>query len=191
MLARGRTLLAMDRSADAVVDLKRAVNLNPLPDYKWILADALVSAGDSTQASTIESQIAEGSREDPRTLSLYLATRQHDVERAVQLAQQELTNRQDVFTHDALAWALAAAGHIAEAQQHITQALSEGTADPRLYLHAGVIAALNNDRKAAARWVEKAANGQQMLLPSERSKLAAWRERIVRKNSTNFKRSEN
>ncbi|HEX5835573.1 MAG TPA: tetratricopeptide repeat protein [Pyrinomonadaceae bacterium] len=176
MLARSRTLLAMDRVADAVVELKRAVNLNPLPEYKWTLADALISAGNRAEAAEIESQIGERSAgEEPRTVSLYLATRGREVERAIRLARQELANRNDVFTHDAVAWALAAAGRVTEAQQHITHALSEGTADPRLYLHAGVIAALNHDHKSARRWLAKAATAQQMLLPSERMQLAAWR----------------
>ena len=183
MLARGRTLLAMDRAADAVVELKRAVNLNPLPEYKWTLADALISAGNRAEAAEIESQIAGRSAgEDPRTVSLYLATRGHDVESAVRLAQHELENRSDVFTYDAVAWALAVAGRATEARQHITRALSEGTADPRLYLHAGVIAALNHDYKSARRWFAKAATAQQMLLPSERMQLAAWRERVSRQN---------
>jgi tetratricopeptide (TPR) repeat protein len=182
MLARGRTLLAVNRVADAVVELQRAVELNPLPEYQWALADALTLNGDRDQAARIESQIAERSTEDPRMISLYLATRHQDVERAVQLAQQELHNRGDVFTHDALAWALAAAGRSVEAQQHMNKALSERTADPRLYLHAGVIAALNNDQEQAKRWLDQAAATQQMLLPSERTQLDAWRERVSRKN---------
>ena len=180
MLARGRTLLAVDRSLDALVELKRAADLNPLPEYQWTLIEVLIINGNRDQAAEIESQIAARDSEDPRTLSLFLATRQQDAERAVRLAKQELTNRQDVFTHDALAWALAAAGRVTEAQQHITQALSEGTADPRLHLHAGVIAALNNDRKSAKRWLEKASTAQQMLLPSERAQLAAWRQKVNR-----------
>src|SRR6185503_11133888 len=80
MLARGRILLALNRPADAVVELRRAVNLNPLPEYQWILADALTLTGDRSQAAELESQIAEHSTEDPRTLSLFLATRQIDVE---------------------------------------------------------------------------------------------------------------
>ena len=169
MLARGRTLLAMNRASDAVVELQRAAKLNPLPEYQWALEDAL----------NVKSQISD--TEDPRTLSLYLATRHQDVERAVKLAEQELTNRGDVFTHDALAWALAAAGRMSEAQQHMNQALSEGTADARLYFHAGVIAALNNDDKQARRWLEEAAAIKQMLLPSERVQLDAWRERVGHK----------
>jgi tetratricopeptide (TPR) repeat protein len=169
MLARGRTLLAMNHGGEALVELQRAAKLNPLPEYQWILEDAL----------NVKSQISE--TEDPRTLSLYFATRHEDVERAVKLAEQELTNRGDVFTHDALAWALAAAGRATEAQQHMDQALSEGTADARLYLHAGVIAALNNDDKQARRWLEEAAAIKQMLLPSERMQLDAWRERVGHK----------
>jgi hypothetical protein len=181
MLARGRTLLALNHPADAVVELQRAAKLNPLPEYQWILADVLALTGARDQAAEIDSQLAKrADGEDPRGLALYLATRHQDVERAVRLAQQELTNRGDVFTHDALAWALAAAGRSAEAQQHARQALSEGTRDPRLYLHAGVIAALNNDTRHADRWLEQAAAMQQMLLPSERAQLDDWRQRLAR-----------
>jgi len=95
------------------------------------------------------------------------------------LAQQELTNRRDVFTHDALAWALAVAGRTAEAQEHARQALSEGTVDARLFLHAGIIAALNHDITQAKRWLQKASVIQQMLLPSERTQLEAWQQKIV------------
>jgi hypothetical protein len=173
MFARGRTLLAINRADEALVQLQRAAKLNPLPEYQWALEDAL----------KVDSQIvARSNTEDPRTLSLYLATRNQDVERAVNLAQQELTKRRDVFTHDALAWGLTAAGRAPEAQQQINEALSEGTADARLYLHAGVIAALNNDNKQATRWLEEAAAIKQMLLPSERAQLDAWRHRINRKN---------
>ena len=179
MLARGRTLLALNRSADAVVDLQRAAEFNPLPEYQWALADALTVAGHRDQAAEIEAQLTGGSgTDDPRTLSLYLATRGQDVERAVRLAQQELTDRRDVFTHDAVAWALAAAGRRTEAQHHMDQALSERTADARLYLHAGVIAALNNDRNQARRWLDLAAVTQQTLLPSERVQLEASRQCI-------------
>lgn len=175
MLARGRTLLAVNHAGDAVAELQRAVKLNPLPEYQWTLEDALNLAGDHDQAAEVERQI---SAEDPRTLSLYLATRHQDVDRAVQLAQKELINRGDVFTRDALAWALAAAGRSTDAQQFANQALSEGTADARLYFHAGVIAALNNDKARAKRLLKDAASIQQMLLPSERVQLDEWNHRL-------------
>ena len=146
------------------------------------MADALNVAGNREQATEVESQLAARSTEDPRTLSLYLATRGLNAEVALRLAREELTSRSDVFTHDALAWALAAAGRHNEALQHSNQSLSEGTADPRLYFHAGVIAALNNDTKQAQRWLKEADATKQMLLPSEQVQLVAWRERVSRKN---------
>jgi tetratricopeptide (TPR) repeat protein len=179
MLARGRILLSLNRTSQAVVELRRAVNLNSLPEYQWALSDALTVTGDRNQAAELESQIVQRSAEDPRTLSLFLATHQIDVERAVQVAQQELTNRGDVFTLDALAWSLAAVGRSREAQQYSNKALSQGTTDPRLYLHAGVIAALNHDNRQAKRWLQKAAATQQMLLPCERVQLDAWRQKLA------------
>ena len=181
IFARGRTLLAMNRSSEAVAELKRAANLNTLPEYQWALADALILTGDRDEAAKIESQIAAGATEDPRTLSLFLATRKMDLERAVLLAQQELTNRRDVFTLDAVAWALAATGRPSEAQQHVNQILAQRTADPRLYFHAGVIAALNSYNKEAKRWLDQAAAARQMLLPGERVELELWRQKVGHK----------
>src|SRR5215218_4278349 len=98
--------------------------------------NGLVLTGDRDRAKEVESVIiARGGSEDPRTFSLYLSTRGEKLEQAIQLAQQELTNRGDVFTHDALGWALAVAGRTADAQLHAKQALSEGTVDARLFLH--------------------------------------------------------
>ena len=47
LLARGRVLLAMKRTAEAVEALERAARLNPLPEYQWTLADALRASGAS------------------------------------------------------------------------------------------------------------------------------------------------
>ena len=179
IMARGRIFLALHRPADAVVELQRASELNPLPEYQWALGDALGLTGDRERAKQVESQISV--TEDPRSFSLYLATRGENVDQAVELAQRELTNRGDVFTHDTLAWALAAAGRANEAQEQMRLALSEGTVDARLFLHAGIIAALNNDFPQAKRRLQQASLIQQMLLPSERTQLETWLQKIVNK----------
>jgi Flp pilus assembly protein TadD len=133
---------------------------------------------DPVSANAVEAQIKQSS-EDPRTVSLYLGTRGDDPERAVQLAEQEIKNRQDVFTHDALAWALAASGRTTEARNEIDKSLAEGTRDARLYLHAGIITAQVGDQNQARRFLEQAQAIQQMLFPSERSLLQTWRKRIL------------
>ena len=90
---------------------------------------------------------------------------------ALRLAQEELTKRQDVFTHDALAWALSAAGRHAEAAAHMKLALREGTPDARLFCHAAVIAQRLGDAAESSRWRELALKSRQQLLPSERALL--------------------
>ena len=111
LLAQGRVLLARRRVSDAVSVLRKAARLNPLPEYQWVLADALRLGGLGAEANAVEEDlIARGSATDPRTLALYLATRRTNVATAVSLAQDELRARHDVFTLDAHAWTLAASG---------------------------------------------------------------------------------
>ena len=97
-------------------------------------------------------------------------------ELAVELAQRELQSRADIFTHDALAWALAAAGRPEEAWPHMEKALAEGTIDARLFTHAGVLAAKLGRTTEAESWLTKARSLQHMLLPSEQQQLAATLE---------------
>ena len=87
--------------------------------------------------------------------------------KAVDLARRELENRSDVFTLDALAWALASAGQVGEASALMARALAEGTEDGRLFLHAAVIAAADGRPADAARWARKARSLRFTLLPSE------------------------
>ena len=177
VLTKGRILLASKRTDEALVQFKRAAELNPLPEYQWALADVM-HLKDSVSANEVEAQINQSS-EDPRTVSLYLATRGNDPERAVQLAEQEIKNRQDVFTHDALAWALAASGRTKEARTEVDKALAEGTNDARLFLHAAIIAAQNGEYSRSQRFIERSRAIQQMLFPSERSLLQTWRKQIL------------
>ena len=114
LLLQGRILLGQSRFGEAVDALQNAVKLNPLPEYQWTLAEALRVAGKENEASEVEAQLCQrGASSDPRTLALYLATRHESPETALRLARAELDSRSDVFTHDALAWSLAAAGNVA------------------------------------------------------------------------------
>lgn len=179
LLMRGRVLLAMTRAADAVEALSRAARLNPLPEYQWALAEALRLHGDHEQANLIEKELtARGADADPRTLALFLATRRADVTGAVALAERELETRSDVFTLDALAWSLSAAGRTAEAHATMARALAEGTEDGRLFLHAGVIAAAGDRHAEARRWLRKADARRSTLLPSEFDELTRHLTRL-------------
>jgi tetratricopeptide (TPR) repeat protein len=175
LLVAGRALLAQGKTAQAIESLRRAAAANPLPEYQWSLADALRAGGREDEARSVETQLREhAALTDPRTFALYLATRGQEAEKAIQLARQELENRKDIFTWDALAWSLAAAGRAGEARQMIQCALSEGTMDARLFYHAGVIAYQSGHRSEARRWLGEAKKIEQMLLPSEQKKLNAF-----------------
>lgn len=172
LLLRGKMLLAEAKSAEAVSALQIAAQLNPLPEFQWALADALHEAGRENEASTVELQLRRrGAASDPRTFVLFLSTRRESPEKALRLAREELVLRGDVFTHDALAWALLAAGNIPEAQSEMHLALAEGTQDARLFFHAAVIASQSGRTAEALEWTKKSGAVAQMLLPSERNEL--------------------
>ena len=172
LLLRGKMLLAQDNSEAAIADLERAAQRNPLPEYQWALAEALRAAGREPEAQQVETRLrSHGAKSDPRTFALYLATRGEDPALAVQLAESELQQREDVFTHDALAWALTAAGRIEEAGTQMARALAEGTGDARLFFHAAVIAARAGRAEDATKWFTKVAAMMDLLLPSEQELL--------------------
>ena len=126
-----------------------------------MLEEAQSAAGKNDEARVTEEILKQrGAQEDPRTFALYLATRGEDVDTALRLARAELETRADVFTLDALAWALHAAGNDVEARATMQHALAEGTQDARLALHAAVILGT----PATVR--------QELLLPSEKELLA-------------------
>jgi len=172
LLLQGRILLGQSRYREAVAVLRNATKLNPLPEYQWTLAEALRVAGNENEASEVEAQLCQrGATSDPRTLALFLATRHESPETALRLARTELDSRGDVFTHDALAWSLVAAGKVTEAHNEIQRALAEGTQDARLFFHAGIIASQAGQSADPERWLRKASELSHLLLPSERNEL--------------------
>jgi Flp pilus assembly protein TadD len=128
--------------------------------------------GDHERADLVERELtSRGAEADGRTVALFLATRRAAVQKAIALAERELQTRADIFSLDALAWSLAAAGRTAEAHVTMTRALAEGTEDGRLFLHAGVIAAARDRRAEARKWLRKADALRSTLLPSELDEL--------------------
>ena len=170
-----RSKLEVERGepVKAVESLRAASAQVPLPEYQWALADAAKLSGDNDLAAKTEDALSRrGASEDPRSFALFLATRHSAPEMACGLAQEELANRQDVLTYDALAWTELAAGQIPQARVNMKRALAEGTSDARLFYHAAKIEAAAGQKKSAIGWIRRAAPIQQMLLPSEHADLA-------------------
>jgi len=184
LLLRGKMLLAQNLPGRAVDLLQSAAKLNPVPEYQWALADALHTVGGrEDEASAIEAQLRHhGAASDPRTYAIFLATRHESPETALRLAKAESNSRNDVFTHDALAWALAAAGKFTEARNEMERALAEGTEDGRLFFHAAMITSQSGDNAEVRRWLDKANSLSHLLLPSERNELQNLAARCANQN---------
>jgi tetratricopeptide (TPR) repeat protein len=165
LLIVGRVKLSNGDARGATDALALAAKQSPLPEILWALLDAQHAAGDESEATMAMIQ-SNGEAGDPRSFSLYLATRGADIEHALDLAKTEMQTRRDVFSWDALAWAQFASGEPEAALISVRKAMAEGTRDARLFLHAGLIARRANDPKADD-WLAQARSVRALLLPSE------------------------
>ena len=172
LVAKARIEMGRGRFSEALPLLNEGAAKLPEPATLWLLTDCLKATGEEARADRMQAGwIKRAAKEDPRTLALYLATAGDDSAQALRLAKAELDVRQDVFTHDAVAWAAFAAGDLKLASQHIALALGEGTEDARLCLHAGMIARASNNRAAADRFFDQARELRHMLFPAEQIRL--------------------
>ena len=118
----------------------RAWRASPLVETAWLLGEARELAGDAEEARhAFAAAEKEGKTGDRRTLSLMYSTRKIKAAEALQLAEEERRSRGDVYTDDALAWALYRNGRYADAQSAIRRARRYGTQDARLLFHEGAI----------------------------------------------------
>jgi Flp pilus assembly protein TadD len=76
-----------------------------------------------------------------RNLALIYADEGRKLDRAWELVEAELTVRDDVYTHDALAWVLFQRQDYVRAEESARTALLLGTPEPSFFYHAGRIAA--------------------------------------------------
>jgi tetratricopeptide (TPR) repeat protein len=149
--------LGQGRPVEASALLEEAFAKRPLAETAGLLADARRLSGDGPGAEAAEREVfREGRGGDGRTLSLYLSTHAKGTDEALALAQRELATRDDVYTEDALAWALYRAGRAREAQMASDKATALGTPDARLLYHAGAIRLLAGDRAAGVSLVRRA-----------------------------------
>jgi tetratricopeptide (TPR) repeat protein len=146
LVGRARVALARGDAQRAVALLETAYARSSLVETAWLLGDARRLAGDAAGARAAFRLVEQqGRRSDPRTLSLYLASTGGDAREALRLAEEERRRRGDLYTRDAYAWALFAAGRLPEARAASDEALALGTRDARLWYHAGAIRIASGD----------------------------------------------
>ena len=177
--------MALGAFAEAAPILAQAAEAVPQPGYQWPLHDCLRVLHRDGEADTLWKKMQlTGEREDPRTYALCLATYGRDPETALALARREITLRQDIYSHDALALALLAAStpdqpaRVAEARREMERALAVGTRDPRLFLHAALISERAGDPAGARQFAHRAEPLRRSLLPSEDALLSTTLDRL-------------
>jgi tetratricopeptide (TPR) repeat protein len=151
------------RYADAIMLYQKAIAVVPMPTFIAELGDLYAKSGNQPEAqkqyALVEyigllghiNQVLHN-----RDLALFYADHDMKLTEALDLAQKELEVRRDVYTWDALAWALYKNGNLSEAAKASEKAMQFGTRDALLLFHAGMIAEGLGHRKQARSAFEEA-----------------------------------
>jgi tetratricopeptide (TPR) repeat protein len=131
----------------AIAGMKAAQAATPLPDYAAALYDYYTAAGETREADKqkemifVIDQVGQAAKEKAnRNLSIVYSDHDWNPARALELAQNELEVRGDIYTYDALAWALYKNKQYDAADEAMKKAMRFRTPEPAFYYHAGLIA---------------------------------------------------
>ena len=135
------------RYAEAIKLYQSAVAVVPMPMYVAELGDMYTGAGNSAEAKK-QYQLVQyigllghiNQVLHNRDLALFYADHDIKLDEALTLAHKEFEVRHDIYTWDALAWALYKNGKYQEAGDAMDHALRPGARDALLFFHAGMIA---------------------------------------------------
>jgi tetratricopeptide (TPR) repeat protein len=154
---------AQGRYADAVQLYKQAIAKVPYPEYVAALGDIYRKLGQPKEAkkqyelvefigylSQVNQQIHN------RDLALFYADHDLKLQESLALAQMELEVRRDIYTWDVLAWSLFKNDRLQQAAEAISHALEQGTKDPQLFFHAGMIYKSLGDSAKATSYLKRA-----------------------------------
>jgi tetratricopeptide (TPR) repeat protein len=135
------------RYAEAIKLYQSAIAVVPMPTYVAELGDLYTKAGNPAEARK-QYQLVEymgllghiNQVLHNRDLALFYADHDMKLDEALTLAHKEFEVRHDIYTWDALAWALYKNGKYQEANDAMENALRPGVRDALLYFHSGMIA---------------------------------------------------
>ena len=135
------------RYEEAILLYQKAIAVVPMPIFISELGDVYAMTGNRDEAAKqyalVEyigllghiNQVLHN-----RDLALFYADHDMKLAESLDLARKELEVRRDVYTWDALAWALYKNGKLDEAAKASDQATRFGTQDALIHFHAGMIA---------------------------------------------------
>jgi len=180
LAGKARAEAAVGDFDKAIDGYRAAIAVAPQPDALAALGDLLALRGDdrgaqqqyATVLAIAQLQGSSGLVFN-RQLVLFDVNHGRDLATALQLAEQELADRRDVYGYDADAWALLANGRAADADAAMTKALALGTRDAMLLYHAGEIALAMGDSTKARDLLQQSLAIRGALDPLSASKARA------------------
>lgn len=160
-IGKGRVLAAQDKMEDAVKYLTSVNERSPNPDISTLLGDVFFKLGNSAEAQKFHElgeklEAEAGGEGEAKHMAMLWANRDHNVEEVLATMNQEYERQQDVYTEDALAWALYKNGRYADAKEIMRRALRIDTNEALFFYHAGIIEKALGNNKAAVQMLEKA-----------------------------------
>jgi len=154
---------AQNRTAEAIESYKRAQASVPLPEYAAALEELYQRAGKPAESKrqkqlleVIETLARSANEKTNRNLAIIYADRDRNLDRALELAQNEIAVRPDVYTYDALAWVLFKRKQYAAAADAGAKALALNSPEPLFYYHAGMIADALGRKADAKKYLDRA-----------------------------------
>ncbi|HEY7705050.1 MAG TPA: tetratricopeptide repeat protein [Acidimicrobiia bacterium] len=142
LAARGKVAAAKGTVSAAISFYEQAIAVIPRPEFLAAVGDLYTRNGDDERAAdsfaTVEAIASLSDGVYDRALSLFFSDHGRPAE-ALDLAEDGLATRHDIYAFDAKAWALYRSGRHQEACQVIEPALALGSVDPVLRYHAGAI----------------------------------------------------
>jgi tetratricopeptide (TPR) repeat protein len=135
------------RYAEAIKLYQSAIAVVPMPIFVAELGDLYTKSGNPAEARKQYQLVGYigllghiNQVLHNRDLALFYADHDIKLDESLALAHKEFEVRHDVYTWDALAWALYKNGKYQEANDAMENALRPGTRDALLLFHAGMIA---------------------------------------------------
>ena len=168
----GRIRIAQGRFDEALVLYRQAAALQINPENTLALYDLLQRLNRPLEAKRQAALLDAMARLDEKDTGLnrrlfatYFADRPGGAAQAERLARMEMRSRPDIYSEDALAWALYRQGKIEEAAQHMEQALKLGTLDAGLQYHAATIFSAAGQRSRADALMQSALQRNPHIVP--------------------------
>lgn len=131
---------------ESIEAYKKAINVIPLPAYAAALGDVYTKAGKTVEARKQFDLVEYIGRVNAfnqavynRELAVFYADHDIHLQQSLELARKEFDVRHDIYTWDALAWALYKNSQPEQASLAIKEALHLETKDALLLFHAGMI----------------------------------------------------